>query len=74
MNKASGGDEIVVELFQILKEDVLKCCTQHGSKFGKLSSGQRIGKGQFSLQSERKTMTKNIQTTSKLCSLHKLAR
>ena len=24
-----------------------KCCTQHASKFGKLSSGHRIGKGQF---------------------------
>ena len=25
-----------------------KCCTQHASKFGKLSSGHRTGKGQFS--------------------------
>ena len=24
-----------------------KCCTQYASKFGKLSSGQRTGKGQF---------------------------
>ena len=28
MNKASGGDRIPVELLQILKDDVLKCCTQ----------------------------------------------
>ena len=27
-----------------------KCCTQYTSKFGKLSSGHRTEKGQFSLQ------------------------
>ena len=52
MNKASGGDGIPVELFQILKDDaVTKCCTQYTSKFGNLSSGHRTGKGQFSFQS-----------------------
>ena len=30
-----------------------KCCTQYASKFGKLSSGLRTGKGQFSFQSLR---------------------
>ena len=48
MNKASGGDGIPVELFQILKDDAVKVnCTQYVSKFGKLSSGHRTGKGQF---------------------------
>ena len=37
-----------------------KCCTQYVSKFGKLSSGHRTGKGQFSFQSQRKAMTKNL--------------
>ena len=55
-NKASGGDGIPVELFQILKHDL--CCTQYASNFGKLSSGHRTGKGQFSFQSQRKAMTK----------------
>ena len=41
-----------------------KCCTQYASKFGKLSSGHRNGKGQFSFQSQRKTIAKNIQTTA----------
>ena len=41
-----------------------KCCTQYASKFGKLSSGHRTGKGQFSSQSQRKTMPKNVQTTT----------
>ena len=47
-NKASGGDGIPVELFQILKDDAGKCCTQYASKCGKLSSGHMTGKGQFS--------------------------
>ena len=60
MNKASGGDGIPVELFQILKDDAVK----YESKFGKLSSGHRTGKGQFSIQSQRKAMPKNVQTTA----------
>ena len=35
-----------------------KCCTQSAGKFGKLSSGHRTGKGQFSLQFQRKEMPK----------------
>ena len=42
----------------------LKCCTQYASKFGKLNSGHRTGKGQFSFQSQRKTMPKKVQTTT----------
>ena len=30
-----------------------KCCTQYARKYGKLSSGHRTGKGQFSFQSQR---------------------
>ena len=62
MNKASGGDGISVELFQTLKDDAVKVCTQYASKFGKLSSGHKAGKGQFSFQSQRKAMPKNVQT------------
>ena len=43
-----------------------KCCTQYASKFGKLSSGHRPGKGQFSFQSQRRAMPKNAQTTAQL--------
>ena len=63
-NKASGGDEISAELFQILKMMLLNCCTQCASKFGKLSSGHRTGKCQFSFQSQRKAMPKRVQTTA----------
>ena len=74
MNKASGGDGIPVELFQILKDDAVKCCTQYTSKFEKLSSGHRTGKGQFSFQSQRKAMPKNAQTTTQLPSSHTLVK
>ena len=74
MNKASGGDGIPVELFQILKDDAGKCCTQYANKFGKLSSGHRTGKGQFSFQSQRKAMSKNAQTTTQLHSSHMLVK
>ena len=63
-NKASGGDGIPVELFQILKDDAVKVLQSNVSKFGKLSSGHRTGKGQFSFQSLRKAMPKSAQTTS----------
>ena len=51
-----------------------KCCTQYAGKFGKLSSGHRTGKGQFSFQSQRRTMPKNAWTTTQLHSSHMLAR
>ena len=53
MNKISGGDGIPGELFQILKDDAVKCCIQYASKFGKLSSGHGTRKGQFSFQSPK---------------------
>ena len=58
-NKANRGDGIPVELFQILKDDALKVLQSIARKFGKLSSGYRTGKGQFSFQSQRKAMPKN---------------
>ena len=59
MNKTSGGDGIPAELLQILTYK-LKCCTQYASKFGKLSSGHRTGKGQISFQSQRRAVPKNV--------------
>ena len=71
-NKVNGGDGIPDELFQILKDDTVKVL--HSSKFGKLSSGHRTGKGQFSFQSQRKAMPKNAQTTAQLHSSYKLVK
>ena len=34
--------------YRLCKDDAVKCCTKYASKFGKLSSDHRTGKGQFS--------------------------
>ena len=49
-----------------------KCCTQYANKLGKLSSGFKTGKSQFSFQSQRKAMPKNAQSTVQLHSSHML--
>ena len=47
--------EFQVSYFKSWKMMLWKCyCTQYASKFGKLSSGHRTGKGQFSFQSFQK--------------------
>ena len=74
MNKASGGDGIPVELFQILKDDAAKVLHSIYQQIWKISSGHRIGKGQFSFQSQRKAMPKNAQTTAELHSSHTLVK
>ena len=71
-NKAIGGDGIPVELFQILKDDAVRVL--HSVCQQKLSSGHRTGKGQFSFQSQRKAMLKNVQTMAQLYSSHMLVK
>ena len=73
MNTASKGDVIPVEIFQILKDDTVKVLHSM-PEFGKLSSGHSTGKGQFSFQSKRRVMPKNVQTTTQLHSSHTLAK
>ena len=76
MNKASGGDGIPVELFSILKDDAVKVLLSICQDIWKTKQwpGNRPGKGQFSLHSQRKTMPKNVQTTAQLHSSHMLAK
>ena len=74
MNKASGGDGISVELFQILKDDAVKVLHSICQQIWKLSSGHRTGKSQFSFQFQRKTMPKNAQTIARLYSSHMLVK
>ena len=73
-NKASGDDGVLAELFQILKDDAVKVLLSICQQFGKLGSGYRTGKGQFSFQSQRKAMPKDVQTTAQLHSSHMLAK
>jgi len=60
MSKASGDDGIPAELFQILKDDAVKVLHSICQQILKTSSGLRTGKGQFSFQSQRKAMPKNV--------------
>ena len=74
MNKLVEVMEFQLSYFKSWKMMLWKCCTQYASKFGKLRSGHRTGKGQFSFQSQRKTRAKNVQTTVQLHSSHTLAK
>ena len=71
-NKASGGNEIPFELFQILKDDTVKVLHSICQQIWKTQ--QWSGNGQFSFQSQRKAMPKNAQTTTQLQSSHTLAK
>jgi len=66
--------EFQLSYFKSWKMMLWKCCTRYASKFGKLSSGHRPGKGQFSLQSQRKAMPKTAPTTAQLYSSHTLVK
>ena len=66
MNQASGGDGIPVELFQILKDDAVKVLHSICQQIWETQSGHGTGKDQFSFQSQRKAMPKNVQTTTQL--------
>ena len=48
--------------------------SQYARKFGKISSGHRTRKGQFSFQCQRKAMPKNVQTIAQFQSSHTLAK
>ena len=73
-NKASGGNRIPVQLFQILKDDAVKVLHSICQQIWKLSSGHRTGKGQFSCQSLKKAILKNAQITAQLHSSHTLVK
>ena len=66
--------EFQLSCFKSWKMMLWKCCTQYASKFGKLSSGHRTGRGPFSFQSRRKAMPKNAQTPTQLHSSHTLVK
>ena len=72
-NKASGGDGIPVELFQILKDDAVKVHSicQH---IWKTEQWPQDWKRSVSFQFQRKAMPKNVQTAAQLHSFHMLAR
>ena len=73
-NKASRGDEIPVELFQILKDDAVKVLHSLCQQIWKTQQRPRDWKVQFLFQSQRKAIPKSAQTTTQLHSSHTLAK
>ena len=73
-NKASGGDGISVELFQILKDDSVKELHSVCQQIWKTQQWPQDWKSQFSFQSQRKVMPKNAQTTTQYYSSHMLVK
>ena len=74
MNKASRGDGIPVELFQILKDDAVKVLHSICQKIWKTQQWPQDWKRSVSFQSQRKAMPKNTQTTAQLDSSHMLVK
>ena len=65
MNKASGGDGIPVELFQILKDDAVKVLHSICQQIWKTQQCPEHWKRSIFTQSKRKAMPKNTQTTAR---------
>ena len=74
MNKAKGGDGIPVELFQILKDDAVKVLHSIYQQIWKTQQWPQDWKKSVFIQSQRKTITKNAQTTTQLHSSHMLVK
>ena len=73
-NKANGDDGIPVELFQILKDDVVKVLHSLCQQIWKIQQWPQGWESQFSFQSQRKAIPKNVQTTAPLHSPHTLVK
>ena len=71
-NKASGGDGIPVELFQILKDDALKVLRSICQQIWKTQQWPQDWKRSIFIPIPRKAMPKNAQTTTQLHSSHML--
>ena len=74
MNKTSGGDGILVKLFQNLKDDAVKMLHSICQQIWKTQQWPQDWKSQFSFQSQRKAMPKKAQTNAQLHSSHTLVK
>ena len=73
-NKASGGDGIPVELFQILKDDAVKVLYSICHQIWKTQQWPQKGKRSVFIPIPKKGNAKNTQTTAQLHSSHTLAK
>ena len=74
MNKASEGDGIPVELFQILKDDTVKVLHSICQQIWKTQQWAQDWKRPVFIQFQRGAMPKNDQTTTQLHSFHMLVK
>ena len=73
-NKASGGDGIPTELFQILKDAAVKVLHSRSKQIWKAQQWPWDWKRSVSFQLQRKAIPKNAKTTAQLHSSHVLAK
>ena len=73
-NKASGGNGIPVELFQILKDDAVKVLHSICQQIWKTQQWPQDWKRSVFIPVQRTAMPKSVQTTTQLHSFHMLAR
>jgi len=71
-NKASGGNGIPFELFQILKDDAVKVLHSIYQQIWKTQQWLQDWKISVSFQSQRRSLPKTVQTTAQLDSSHML--
>ena len=74
MNKASGGNGIAVELFQILKDDAVKVLYSIYQQIWKSQQGPQDWKRSVFIPIPKKGIPNNVQTIAKLQSSHTLAK
>ena len=74
INKASGGDRIPVEIFQILKDDDVKVLHSICQQIQKTEQWPQDWKKSVFIQSQRKAIPKNAQITAQLHSPHTLVK
>ena len=73
-NKASGGDGIPVELFQILKDDTVKVLHSICQQTWKIQQWPQDWKRSVFIPVPKKGNAKNVQTTTQLHSSHMLVK
>ena len=73
-NKASGGDGIPVELFQILKDDAVKVLHSICQQIWNTQQCPQEWKRSVFIPIPKKAMPKNIQTTAQLYLSHMLVK
>ena len=74
MNKASGGDGIPIELFQILKDDAVKMLHSICQQIWKTQQWSQNWKRSVFIPIPKKAIPKNVQTTAQLHSSHMLVK